>query len=195
MSELPDHVLRELIQRKGLVTCIKDLDTQLQPASFDVRLAPELRVLRSSDARDLAAPRALYPDPESALPQDNLELPWEVREPDPQRNGGLLLAPGEFALASTVEVVNLPGDILARVEGKSTPARCGLIVHATAGFIDPGFCGAITLELCNLSPFAIVLYPGDLIAQLAFAQLAEPCEDPYDGKYQGQDSVGLPQRR
>lgn len=172
----------------------EDFDAQLQPASFDVAIGDRLQVMHAVSSRDLAAPRAIYPDPESSAPQDRLNLPWVERMPDPDRNGGLLLAPGEFALASTRETLHLPDNILARVEGKSTVARCGLLVHVTAGFIDPGFSGQVTLELYNLAPVALVIYPGDLIAQVAF-ELTSDCGVPYDGKYQGQEGIGLPRRR
>jgi dCTP deaminase len=98
------------------------------------------------------------------------------------------LQPGEFILASTVEAVSLNNEHAARVEGKSSLGRLGLLVHATAGFVDPGFYGTITLELSNLTRSPMRLYPGMPIAQFCVFQMAGPCKRPYDqgGKYSGQ---------
>jgi len=102
-----------------------------------------------------------------------------------------VIHPGEFCLGRTLEWVELPDDVVARVEGKSSIGRLGLIVHATAGFVDPGWKGTLTLELNNLTRVPIKLYPGLLIAQLSFMALDRPAERPYGSPdlgshYQGQ---------
>lgn len=106
--------------------------------------------------------------------------------------GAVIIHPGQFLLASTAESITLPADLVGRVEGKSTPARWGLIVHTTAGFIDPGFDGPITLELVNVGPFAYELHPGDPICQLSVEALRTPTTRPYNGHYQHQGRPGLP---
>lgn len=107
---------------------------------------------------------------------------------------GFELGPQRFVLGSTVEVVSVPRDIVARVEGKSSLGRLGLLVHATAGFCDPGFSGRITLEFYNLNPRPIILRPGLRICQISFQQLTSPAAKPYGSeelgsKYQGQSST------
>jgi dCTP deaminase len=102
-----------------------------------------------------------------------------------------VLHPGEFVLGSTYEVVSLPDDIAARLEGKSSLGRLGLLTHSTAGFIDPGFSGHVTLELANVATLPIKLYPGMKIGQLCFFRLSSPADNPYGSakygsRYQGQ---------
>jgi dCTP deaminase len=102
---------------------------------------------------------------------------------------GLLLDPGEFILAQTFERVTIPDDLVARVEGKSTTGRSGLLVHVTAGYIDPGFSGVITLELCNLRRCRLRLEQGVSIAQLSLLQMTSAAKSPYRGRYQGANAV------
>jgi dCTP deaminase len=102
-----------------------------------------------------------------------------------------VLHPGEFVLASTYELVTLPDDVAARLEGKSSLGRLGLLTHSTAGFIDPGFSGHVTLELSNVATLPIMLWPGMKIGQLCFFRLSSPAEHPYGSdlmgsRYQGQ---------
>ena len=102
-----------------------------------------------------------------------------------------ILHPGEFVLASTYEVITLPDDIAGRLEGKSSLGRLGLLTHSTAGFIDPGFSGHITLELSNVANLPVKLYPGMKIGQLCLIKLSSPAEHPYGSaqylnRYQGQ---------
>ena len=104
---------------------------------------------------------------------------------------GFVLHPGEFVLGTTLETVSLPDDLAARVEGKSSLGRLGLLTHATAGFVDPGFTGHVTLELSNVATLPIMLWPGMKIGQLAFFRLSSPAEYPYGSEkygshYQGQ---------
>lgn len=100
-----------------------------------------------------------------------------------------VLQPGEFILGSTVEYVNIPHDLVARVEGRSSVGRLGVMVHVTAGYIDPGFKGNITLELFNCSDKPFQLSYGDCLCQIVFETLSSPCKQPYDGKYYGDKGV------
>lgn len=100
-----------------------------------------------------------------------------------------VLQPGEFILGSTVEYVTIPHDLVARVEGRSSVGRLGVMVHVTAGYIDPGFKGNITLELFNCSDKPFQLCFGDYLCQIVFETLSCPCRYPYDGKYQGDVGV------
>lgn len=101
-----------------------------------------------------------------------------------------IVQPGEFALGVTREKISLPSDLVARVEGRSSLGRLGIVIHSTAGFVDPGFSGTITLEISNLNRLPVALYPGMRICQIAFEQMTSPAETPYDkkphSKYQGQ---------
>lgn len=138
--------------------------SMVQPSSVDVRLD---RFFRLFDNHKYA-----YIDP--SLDQPELT---RLVEADPAE--GFILHPGEFVLASTFELIGLPDDLAARLEGKSSLGRLGLITHSTAGFIDPGFEGHITLELANVSTLPIRLWPGMKIGQLCFFKLSSPAERPY----------------
>jgi dCTP deaminase len=147
----------------------------LQPSSIDLRVAPTFRVFANH--------RHPYIDVRS-----DQEL-TEVVEVEPDEP--FILHPGEFVLGSTHERVTLPDDLVARIEGKSSLGRLGLLVHATAGFIDAGFSGWLTLELSNVANLPIAIYPEMKIGQLAFFELSSPAERPYGStelgsKYQGQ---------
>jgi dCTP deaminase len=148
----------------------------IQPASIDVRLGRKFRVFENH--------RAACIDP--AFDQPDLTRLVEVGE-----SSAFVLHPGEFVLAATLETVTLGPALAARLEGKSSLGRHGLVTHATAGFIDPGFTGRITLELSNVAPLPIKLWPGMKIGQLCFFRLTSPAARPYgsDGlgsRYQGQ---------
>ena len=148
----------------------------VQPSSVDVRLDRFFRLFDNHK----------YPHIDPAEEQPELTRLVEVDADD-----AFVLHPGEFVLASTVEQVTLGTDIAARVEGKSSLGRLGLLTHSTAGFIDPGFCGHVTLELSNMATLPIKLYPGMKIGQLCFFRLSSPSDHPYgqgaDGsRYQGQ---------
>lgn len=151
-------------------------DDAIQPSSVDVRLHPAFRVF-ANHRHQVIDPKA---------DQADLTDLVEVADGDP-----FVLHPGEFVLGATLERVTLPDDVVARLEGKSSLGRLGLVIHSTAGFIDAGFCGDITLELSNVATLPLLLYPRMRIAQLAFFPLDKPAERPYgsDGlgsKYQGQ---------
>lgn len=153
------------------------LDRSLvQPASIDVRLDRYFRLFDNH--------RYAVIDP--AAPQPGLTRQVEASGDDP-----FVLHPGEFVLGSTYERVHLGDDIAARLEGKSSLGRLGLLTHSTAGFIDPGFDGHVTLELSNTATMPILLYPGMKIGQLCFFALSSPAETPYGSQqagshYQGQ---------
>ncbi len=147
----------------------------LQPSSVDVRVDSAFRVFRNN--------RAPFIDVKKE--QDLTEL-VEIEDDEP-----FILHPGEFVLGSTLERVRLPDDLVARLEGKSSLGRLGLLIHSTAGFIDPGFDGHVTLELSNVANLPITIYHGMKIGQVSFMQLSEPASAPYgtgtlQSKYQGQ---------
>ena len=151
-------------------------DAMVQPSSIDVRLD---RFFRLFDNHKYAVI-----DP--AQDQPDLTRLVEVEGDDP-----FVLHPGEFVLGSTFETVTLPDDVAARLEGKSSLGRLGLLTHSTAGFIDPGFSGHVTLELSNVATLPIKLWPGMKIGQLCFFRLSSPAEHPYGSdrygsRYQGQ---------
>ena len=148
----------------------------LQPSSIDIRLDRFFRVFENHR----------YPHIDPAADQSDL-----TREVATEGDEAFILHPGEFVLGSTYETVTLPDDVAARVEGKSSLGRLGLLTHATAGFVDPGFSGHVTLELANVATLPIKLYPGMKIGQLCFFRLSSPAEHPYGSekygsRYQGQ---------
>lgn len=148
----------------------------VQPSSIDVRLDRLFRVFENHR----------YPHIDPAVEQPDL-----TRLVEPDGDDAFILHPGEFVLASTYEVITLPGDIASRLEGKSSLGRLGLLTHSTAGFIDPGFSGHVTLELSNVATLPIKLWPGMKIGQLCLFRLSSPAEFPYGSqqygsRYQGQ---------
>lgn len=144
---------------------------RVQPASLDVTLGDEFLSLQHGFV-DTIDPKA-----------DNTDLWYKTVATDADP---FILDPGEFALGTTHEVIGLSESLIARVEGKSSVGRMGTLIHITAGFVDPGFVGQITLELANVSSLPIKLYPGMPIGQLAFERLDRPADQPYAGKYVGQ---------
>ncbi len=156
---------------------IKPFDpADIQPASVDIHLGDSFRVFRNAHTP--------FIDP-SDCPQDLTELVVATKaEP-------FILHPGEFALGTTLECVTLPSDILGRLEGKSTLGRIGLLIHSTAGYVDPGWTGYLTLELSNVANLPILLTPGMKIGQISFDRMSTPVERPYGhpelgSHYQGQ---------
>jgi dCTP deaminase len=148
----------------------------IQPSSIDVRLDRYFRLFDNHK----------YPFIDPREDQPELTRLVEVKEGDP-----FILHPGEFVLGSTYELVTLPDDIAARLEGKSSLGRLGLLTHSTAGFVDPGFSGHVTLELSNVATLPIKLWPGMKIGQLCFIRLTSAAERPYgsaeySSRYQGQ---------
>ena len=148
----------------------------VQPSSIDVKVSNLFRVFRNHTAAVLD------------VKQDLTGLMELVEVPEGE---AFMLHPGEFALGSTLERVAVPSHLVARVEGKSSLGRLGLVIHSTAGFIDAGFDGHVTLELANLANLPITLYPGMKIGQISFITMTSPAEKPYGSgahgsKYQGQ---------
>lgn len=150
-------------------------ESMIQPSSIDFRLDRYFRLFDNHK----------YPYIDPAEEQDELTHLVEVGPGEP-----FVLHPGEFVLGSTHEVVSLPDDVAARVEGKSSLGRLGLLTHATAGFVDPGFSGHVTLELSNVATLPIKLWPGMKIGQLCFFQLTSPAENPYGSATRGSHYQG-----
>ncbi|MDQ3859571.1 MAG: dCTP deaminase [Actinomycetota bacterium] len=174
---LSDRTIRRLLDEDRIVIDPFD-DDLVQPSSVDVRVDRFFRVFRNSR----------YPFIDVKEPMEELtelvEIAGDGEEP-------FILHPGEFVLGSTLERIVLPDDLVARLEGKSSLGRLGLLIHSTAGFIDPGWDGHVTLELSNVANLPITIYVGMKIGQLSFVQLTEPAERPYGAallgsKYQGQ---------
>ena len=172
---LSDRSLREAIEAGRIV--IDPFDPNLvQPSSIDVRVDRLFRVFRNHTSGVID------------VKQDTQALTELVEIPE---DGVFMLHPGEFVLGSTLERVAVPDDLVGRVEGKSSLGRLGLLIHSTAGFVDAGFDGHITLELANVASLPITLYPGMKIGQVSFMQMTTPAERPYGkgatgSKYQGQ---------
>jgi len=180
---LPDHEIRSVIAA-GVVRVHPFDPALIQPASLDIRLA-----------RDFLVPALTGGGPVD--PQEDQGDAYQHVEKCGQP---FLLLPGHFVLGSTVEWVALPGNIAARVEGKSSLGRLGLMLHSTAGWIDPGFAGQITLELSNVAMRPILLWPGQPIGQLAFLRCSSPAQRPYGSeglgsRYQFQSGPTAPKGR
>ena len=175
MSVLSDRDIRAVLE-SGAVRIDPYDPEDLQPSSVDLHLDRRFRVFRNNR----------YPYIDVKREQEGLTELVEVVDGDP-----FILHPGEFVLGSTLERVQLPDDLVARLEGKSSLGRLGLLIHSTAGFIDPGWDGHVTLELSNVANLPITIYPEMKIGQLSFVQMAEPTDHPYGSsglgsKYQGQ---------
>jgi dCTP deaminase len=172
---LSDRTLREQIAAGRIVFDPLD-EACIQPSSIDVKLDRLFRVFRNHTAGVIDV-------------KSDMTGLTELVEVDP--DGVFMLHPGEFVLGSTLERVAVPTDLVARIEGKSSLGRLGLLIHSTAGFIDAGFDGHVTLELANVANLPITLYPGMKIGQISFLQMTTPAENPYGSrsmgsKYQGQ---------
>jgi dCTP deaminase len=170
-----DRTIKEAVAAGRIVIDPFD-STMVQPSSVDLRCDSTFRVFENH--------RYALIDPKA--PQEDLTTAVVASEDDP-----FILHPGEFVLGSTLEVVGLADDVVARLEGKSSLGRIGLLIHSTAGFIDPGFRGQVTLELSNVASLPIAIYPNMKIGQISFYQLSTPAEHPYGSpgagsKYQGQ---------
>jgi dCTP deaminase len=160
----------------GRVRIVPYDEEMVQPSSIDVRLDKYFRLFDNHK----------YAVIDPAEDQPDLTHLVEVERHDP-----FILHPGEFVLGSTFEVVTMPDDLAARLEGKSSLGRLGLLTHSTAGFVDPGFSGHVTLELSNVATLPIKLWPGMKVGQLCFIRLSSPTENPYGSakygsRYQGQ---------
>ena len=172
---LSDRSIREELDRGGIA--IEPLGAgALQPSSVDLRVDRYFRVFRNDTTP--------YIDPKQ--PQEDLTELVEVADGD-----AFILHPGEFVLGSTLERVSLGTDLVARLEGKSSLGRLGLLIHSTAGFVDAGWDGHLTLELSNVANLPIAIYPGMKIGQISFLRMSSEAEQPYGteekrSKYQGQ---------
>ncbi|HEY8768657.1 MAG TPA: dCTP deaminase [Dehalococcoidia bacterium] len=175
MSVLSDRSIKKALAAGRLG--IEPLDEQaIQPASVDLRLDSVFRVFRTTSR----------PYVDVAQDVDDLTELVEISPEEP-----FVIHPGSFCLGSTLETITIPNDIVARVDGKSSLGRLGLLVHATAGYVDPGWTGKLTLELSNQSQMPIALYYGMRIAQISFIELTTAVDRPYGSeelgsKYQGQ---------
>jgi dCTP deaminase len=170
---LSDRDIREHIE-SGRITIDPFDPSCVQPSSVDLHVDDQFRVFANS--------RYPFIDVREEMP-DLTEL-VQVKPDEP-----FILHPGEFVLGSTLERVRIPDDLVARLEGKSSLGRLGLLIHSTAGYVDPGWDGYLTLELSNVANLPITLYPGMKIGQISFFRLTSPAEKPYGGagsKYQGQ---------
>jgi len=172
---LSDRTIRRLLG-EGRIGIDPYDDALVQPSSVDVRVDRWFRVFRNSR----------YPYIDVKQEQEELTELVEIDDETP-----FILHPGEFVLGSTLERIQLPDDLVARLEGKSSLGRLGLLIHSTAGFIDPGWDGHVTLELSNVANLPITIYFGMKIGQISFVQMTEAAETPYGAgtlgsKYQGQ---------
>ncbi len=174
MTVLSDHTIKMMLAEGKIV--VEPLgEGCIQPASVDVHLDKHILVFRNS--------RRPYIDVREDLS--------DLTEMEEIGDHPFMLHPGEFVLGSTLEVIEIPDDLVARLEGKSSLGRVGLLIHSTAGYVDPGWKGHLTLELSNVANLPITLYHGMKIGQLSFLQLSTPADVPYGSpelgsKYQGQ---------
>lgn len=175
MTVLSDRTIKEELAASRLV--IEPLDeANIQPASIDLQLDRVFRIFRVTRR----------PFVDVRQPMDDLTELVTIENEEP-----FIIQPGTFVLGSTLEYVTLPDDIVARVDGRSSLGRLGLLVHATAGYVDPGWTGKLTLELSNQSQMPIALYYGMKISQISFLRMSTPVDRPYGSeslasKYQGQ---------
>lgn len=179
MAILSDIDIKKYLD-EGLIIIdpLEDAERQIQPSSVDLRIGSEFkgfRIIRKPciDPRD----------------KSDIESYMESFHIGPDES--FIIHPGEFALATTYETVRLPADLVARVEGRSSMGRLGITMHVTAGYIDPGFCGKITLEISNIGKMPVALYPGQRVCQIVFETMTSPSVKPYghpdrDSKYMGQ---------
>ena len=172
---LSDRSLREAIAAGRIVLDPLD-ESCIQPSSIDLKVGNLFRVFRNHTAGVIDVKQDL----------ENLTELISIAD-----DGVFMLHPGEFVLGSTLERVGLPDDLVARVEGKSSLGRLGLLIHSTAGFVDAGFDGHITLELSNVASLPITIYPRMKIGQVSFMEMTTPADQPYGkgargSKYQGQ---------
>ena len=172
---LSDRSLREALAAGRIVVDPLD-ESCIQPSSIDVKVSNLFRVFRNHTAGIID------------VKQDLEDLTELITIPE---EGVFMLHPGEFVLGSTLERIACPIDLVARVEGKSSLGRLGLLIHSTAGFIDAGFDGHITLELANVASLPITIYPAMKIGQVSFLEMTTPADNPYGSgakgsKYQGQ---------
>jgi dCTP deaminase len=181
MAILPDREIKKIVEEKDAVYVdegpeIKE-DLQIGPSSMDLRMGYEFGILNTRKV-------------EMVDTKDMKKYSNYMKKETHTAEEGVIVHPGEFILGNTLETVNCPSNLVARVEGRSSYGRLGIIVHATAGYIDPGFEGDITLEIQNLGNAPVKLYPEERVCQLVLETMTGEAENPYgekkDTKYMGQ---------
>jgi dCTP deaminase len=171
---LSDVDVKAALERGEIqVSPAPDLETQLGACSLDLRLGNEFRVFERA--------RTAFIDPRESIDWDSFTRLVVVEEGEP-----FIMHPQELVLASTIEHIQLPPDILGRLEGRSSLGRLGIIVHGTAPLFFPGFGGCAVMELGNIGPMPVALYPGMRICAFTFERISSPSSKPYKGKYSGQ---------
>ena len=177
MTILSDKTIKKyLTENKIIIEPLKD-DNQIQPSSVDLRLGDEFRVFKVN--------KKAFINPKNDDMEEYMETIYS-NDDEP-----FIIHPNEFALATTNEYVEIPSDLVVRVEGRSSIGRLGVTMHVTAGFIDPGFKGKITLEISNIGSLPVALYPGQRVCQIVFETMTTPANKPYGhtdrgSKYMGQ---------
>ena len=166
MAILSDKTIKENLEEgKIVIDPLKD-EQQIQPSSVDMRLGDEFKVFKVI--------RKPYIDP-----KDEEDIAEYMESSTVPEGEAFIIHPNEFALATTQEYVKVPDDLVARVEGRSSMGRLGVTMHVTAGYVDPGFEGRITLEISNIGAMPVALYPGQRVCQLVFETMTTPAELPY----------------
>lgn len=166
MAILSDETIKEYLKEgKIVIDPLKD-EQQIQPSSVDMRLGDEFKVFKVI--------RKPYIDP-----KDEEDIAEYMESSTVPEGEAFIIHPNEFALATTQEYVKVPDDLVARVEGRSSMGRLGVTMHVTAGYVDPGFEGRITLEISNIGAMPVALYPGQRVCQLVFETMTTPAELPY----------------
>ncbi|MCL2156946.1 MAG: dCTP deaminase [Methanobrevibacter sp.] len=179
MTILSDkHIKKFLKEGKILIDPLIDSERQIQPSSVDLRIGNEFKGFKII--------KTPYIDPRDPEDIDSYMESVHVKDDE-----AFIIHPNEFTLATTLETVRVPDDLVARVEGRSSMGRLGITMHVTAGFIDPGFEGKITLEISNIGKMPVALYPGQRACQIVFETMTSQAEKPYghpdrDSKYMGQ---------
>ncbi|MDR3063194.1 MAG: dCTP deaminase, partial [Methanobrevibacter sp.] len=179
MAILSDvDIKKYLNEGKIIINPIEDYDKQIQPSSVDMRIGSEFKTFK--------VVRKPLIDPKDPTDISSYMESLHLKEDE-----SFIIHPGEFALATTYEFVEIPDDLVARVEGRSSMGRLGITMHVTAGYIDPGFKGRITLEISNIGKMPVALYPGQRVCQIVFETMTTPSQKPYghpdrDSKYMGQ---------
>ena len=180
MAILSDKDLKKCIDDGKIVIDPLTDEKQIQPSSIDMRIGDEFKVFRVI--------RKPFIDP-----KDDDDIASYMESLTVEDGEAFIIHPNEFALATTYEYVKVPDDLVARVEGRSSMGRLGVTMHVTAGYIDPGFEGKITLEISNIGAMPVALYPGQRVCQLVFETMPTPADKPYghpdrNSKYMGQKS-------
>ena len=166
MAILSDKTIKEYLEEGKIVNDPLKDEQQIQPSSVDMRLGDEFKVFKVI--------RKPYIDP-----KDEEDIAEYMESSTVPEGEAFIIHPNEFALATTQEYVKVPDDLVARVEGRSSMGRLGVTMHVTAGYVDPGFEGRITLEISNIGAMPVALYPGQRVCQLVFETMTTPAELPY----------------